>query len=640
MKIICDSCGAKYSIADEKVQGKVFKIRCKKCSEVIVVEGTNQAGAQSGGDDYSAAYETGGAAEWYVVLDGERVGPITPEEVEAYFTAGQLHSESYVWKDGLDDWVMLETLSEFAHIVQDAAGPDEKTMIADQSGQAVSGAEAHMGEGFGAQAGYGDQGGYAAEGAQGGGYDYGGNDYGAGDDATAVMDPDQFRNESFGGAQSSQDAQIQTGEEVKRESGAFAAVESGSYDQQSGSGGYGAEVAESYDSGGYDDGYEADEGGMFAAFDSDSDDGGYGDGGGFGGYDEPDDSPDLSGGAGNDLVGARNENSVLFSLSSVDQVQAVNKQSGAGQAKGNDKSGLIDIQALASTHAAMKDGGGASGGDEDEFVAGTMSMPALMPSGSHKSNNGLIIGVSIAAAVLVLGLGGVIAFLVLSDDDEPQEQTVIVQQEAADDDEEDDTAAQEAEAAAAAAAAEAEEEEADDEDEEVAEEEDEAEEEEAVARADSGSSTRRSQPRSQPRQQRSQPRQQERQPSPSPPSSSDSGSGSGGGILDQIDRQEDRQADARSDLPEDWSRSMIQGTIRRYTAQVNNCSSNSNPDGLSGNATIRFVVSGSGNVSSASAQGEFSGTEVGSCLEGVVRSMRFPETQRDSRTISYPFVVR
>src|SRR3954452_3157922 len=39
MKIVCDSCGTKYSIADEKVRGKVFKIRCKKCSHIIVVRG-------------------------------------------------------------------------------------------------------------------------------------------------------------------------------------------------------------------------------------------------------------------------------------------------------------------------------------------------------------------------------------------------------------------------------------------------------------------------------------------------------------------------------------------------------------------------------------------------------------------------
>ena len=37
MKIECDKCSAKYSIADEKVRGKTFKIRCKKCSNVIIV---------------------------------------------------------------------------------------------------------------------------------------------------------------------------------------------------------------------------------------------------------------------------------------------------------------------------------------------------------------------------------------------------------------------------------------------------------------------------------------------------------------------------------------------------------------------------------------------------------------------------
>ena len=45
MKLICDACSAKYSIADEKVAGKVFKIRCKKCSNVIVVRGSHEGGA-------------------------------------------------------------------------------------------------------------------------------------------------------------------------------------------------------------------------------------------------------------------------------------------------------------------------------------------------------------------------------------------------------------------------------------------------------------------------------------------------------------------------------------------------------------------------------------------------------------------
>ncbi|MCB9644517.1 MAG: zinc-ribbon domain-containing protein [Myxococcales bacterium] len=37
MRFICDNCHAKYSIAEHKVRNKVLKIRCKRCSYVIVV---------------------------------------------------------------------------------------------------------------------------------------------------------------------------------------------------------------------------------------------------------------------------------------------------------------------------------------------------------------------------------------------------------------------------------------------------------------------------------------------------------------------------------------------------------------------------------------------------------------------------
>ena len=37
MKFQCDRCKTRYSIADEKVRGKILKIRCKNCSGVITV---------------------------------------------------------------------------------------------------------------------------------------------------------------------------------------------------------------------------------------------------------------------------------------------------------------------------------------------------------------------------------------------------------------------------------------------------------------------------------------------------------------------------------------------------------------------------------------------------------------------------
>src|SRR5687767_698985 len=44
MKFQCDRCKTRYSIADDKVRGKVLKIRCKNCSSIITVrEGAAEA---------------------------------------------------------------------------------------------------------------------------------------------------------------------------------------------------------------------------------------------------------------------------------------------------------------------------------------------------------------------------------------------------------------------------------------------------------------------------------------------------------------------------------------------------------------------------------------------------------------------
>ena len=101
MKIVCDSCGAKYSIADEKVAGKIFKIRCKKCSSVLEVRG-DQTGAHPFGDP-GAAQDSGGEPAWYIVVDGEQKGPLPPIELSQLFAKGSVGLDSYVGKEGFDD---------------------------------------------------------------------------------------------------------------------------------------------------------------------------------------------------------------------------------------------------------------------------------------------------------------------------------------------------------------------------------------------------------------------------------------------------------------------------------------------------------------------------------------------------------
>ena len=121
MKLICDQCGAKYSIADEKVRGKVFKIRCKKCQNVIVVRGTDRPTAEGGQAILQSEDAEGAGAQasenepiWYVVVGREQVGPLTDEDLEGRLIAGEISGESFVWQEGFSDWVALSTVDKFA----------------------------------------------------------------------------------------------------------------------------------------------------------------------------------------------------------------------------------------------------------------------------------------------------------------------------------------------------------------------------------------------------------------------------------------------------------------------------------------------------------------------------------------------
>ncbi|MGB5704967.1 MAG: GYF domain-containing protein, partial [Polyangiales bacterium] len=114
MKIVCDSCGAKYSIADEKVAGKIFKIRCKKCASVLEVRG-DQTGAHPFADA-SRPQEPSGEATWYIVVDGEQKGPLPPIELSQLFAKGAVGLDSYIWKEGFDDWKVASEVPELAQI--------------------------------------------------------------------------------------------------------------------------------------------------------------------------------------------------------------------------------------------------------------------------------------------------------------------------------------------------------------------------------------------------------------------------------------------------------------------------------------------------------------------------------------------
>ena len=120
MKIVCDSCGAKYSIADEKVAGKIFKIRCKKCSAVLEVQGP-QPSAPPAEDPATEVYDQRAEAVWYVVIEGDQQGPLAPLQLMGLFAKGSIGLDSYVWREGFDDWKVASSVPDLVHLFGDGS---------------------------------------------------------------------------------------------------------------------------------------------------------------------------------------------------------------------------------------------------------------------------------------------------------------------------------------------------------------------------------------------------------------------------------------------------------------------------------------------------------------------------------------
>jgi predicted Zn finger-like uncharacterized protein len=106
MKVECGSCAARYAIADEKIAGRVFKIRCKRCQSAIVVRGDR---VEATTDDTVSAQVV-----WHVVVDGTQDGPFDAETLGAMRAAGTIDGEAFVWREGWADWRPMSAVDELA----------------------------------------------------------------------------------------------------------------------------------------------------------------------------------------------------------------------------------------------------------------------------------------------------------------------------------------------------------------------------------------------------------------------------------------------------------------------------------------------------------------------------------------------
>ncbi|MDX2022127.1 MAG: GYF domain-containing protein [Deltaproteobacteria bacterium] len=120
MKFLCERCGTRYSIADEKVRQKILKIRCKSCDNVItlrdsaVSEASPEAAKPAAPRPATASLPppprpappavVTDRPEWHLAVDGQQKGPFTKAQLAAQVLAQKPGAEIFVWKEGLDGW--------------------------------------------------------------------------------------------------------------------------------------------------------------------------------------------------------------------------------------------------------------------------------------------------------------------------------------------------------------------------------------------------------------------------------------------------------------------------------------------------------------------------------------------------------
>lgn len=141
MKISCPSCSAKYSIADEKVQSRLAKIRCRKCGTSIVIDGNvspahvyaadGPAAAGAVEAPAAAAAPSGGTVYSVDLGENDQRQMSVPDVVAAY-NAGTVTAETFVWTDGFADWTALAQVEELVAALHAAAQVDSPTAPTDE----------------------------------------------------------------------------------------------------------------------------------------------------------------------------------------------------------------------------------------------------------------------------------------------------------------------------------------------------------------------------------------------------------------------------------------------------------------------------------------------------------------------------
>lgn len=129
MKVVCETCEAKYQIPDERVAGRRLKIRCRKCGGVMEARGDELVAQHAGAPSRTPS----GSVEWFASVDGTPIGPLTTDEMVSRISTGVLEWDAHVWREGYAEWKTVDAADTIVRAVASSRGAIDDESRADST---------------------------------------------------------------------------------------------------------------------------------------------------------------------------------------------------------------------------------------------------------------------------------------------------------------------------------------------------------------------------------------------------------------------------------------------------------------------------------------------------------------------------
>ncbi len=125
----CEKCRANCVVPDDKLLQKGYlKIRCTNCGHKFYVR-TLDFDVSKHPKLKNAQIPKPSVLHWYYEENEEAKGPVSLEELQALFDDGIVQADTFVWAEGMEDWVELSELPELFEYLKFHEGESKKPSL-------------------------------------------------------------------------------------------------------------------------------------------------------------------------------------------------------------------------------------------------------------------------------------------------------------------------------------------------------------------------------------------------------------------------------------------------------------------------------------------------------------------------------